>query len=107
MLARLIGHDLVEATARLREQFLGAGDLGGVPRGGHLEGGGADLGDEAAELEALLADARGRLGPGLAELLAAVLLDVGVAGVGPGELRAALALLGADEPFILELRSVG
>ena len=106
LLARLVGQDLVEAAARLREQLLGAGDLGRVARGGHLEGGGADLGDEPAELEALLADARGRLGPRLAELLA-VLLDVRRAGVGQGERRAALAGLGADSPSSSSCCSVG
>jgi hypothetical protein len=42
---RLVGQDLVEAAVRLREQLLGPLDLLGVARGGHLEGGGADLGD--------------------------------------------------------------
>ena len=73
-----------------------------VAGGADLERRGADLGDEPAQLEPLLADALGRLGPGLAELLA-VLLDVRLAGVGQGERRAALAGLGADEPLVLEL----
>ena len=109
--SRLVGRivvreDPVEAAAGLGEQLLGPGDLSLVRGGGDLVGGGCDLGEQAAQLEPVLADALVGLGPGLAELLA-VLLDVGLAGLGERERRAALARLGLDELLVLELLERG
>src|SRR5262249_43372250 len=99
----LLRQDPVERAARLVQDLAGLLDLLVVPGRRDLVDGRGHLPDLAAELHTAFADLVTEACPGLAQFLP-VLVEVRLAVVGQDVSLAAVVVLGADEPLVLELR---
>src|SRR5437764_1982164 len=103
-LARLpVSQDQIQATARIGQHLLGLCDLLLAARAADLHEREVDLTHELAERVGLVADVAAHLLP-RRRLGGVALLQERAAGVGEHEQLAALALLGADQALVLELR---
>src|SRR5579884_898824 len=99
------GEDAVEGAAGVDHDVLGLGDLGIVAGLGDLDDGDGHLADERAQLQRQLVDAAGGGLPGRG--LAGHRLGRAPPLLGEAEDALAVALLGADQPLVLELLQGG